>query len=214
MSDEEYAKILPTTPQFEAPIWPDPLVIDPAATAIEAVHAKETYHEKIRLFRECKNVEKFLLRHAQTALEYKYIELLINEDTVLIEDDLPSVLTYFDMIYGKVTSEKVKNKESEVLNLTYNPADPMVTLYRHIEQLIKLVKSAGIPYSPEQQLEMGLTIIRATRDFENGLGEWNAEPVKTWALFKTHFKSAQDELKLIRGPTMQQTGYRHANMLA
>ena len=37
---------------------------------------------------------------------------------------------------------------------------------------------------------------------------------KTWASFKTHFKTAQAELKEIRGPTMQQAGYHHANMLA
>ena len=45
----------------------------------------------------------------------------------------------------------------------------MVTLYHPIEQLVKLAKSAGIPYSPEQQLEIGHILIRATRDFEKGL---------------------------------------------
>jgi len=59
LSDEEYAKILPTPPRFEAPTWPDPLVIDPAATAVEAVHAKEMHHEQMRLFRECKMLRNF-----------------------------------------------------------------------------------------------------------------------------------------------------------
>ena len=52
--------------------------------------------------------EKALLRHAQNALELKYIEPLINEDTGLIEDDLPTVLAYLDTNYGKVLSEEVK----------------------------------------------------------------------------------------------------------
>ena len=64
----------------------------------------------------------------------------------------------------------------------------MVTFYRPIEQLVKLAKSAVIPYSPEQQLEFGLTLIRVTRGFENGLGEWDAKPVKTWEIFKKHLK--------------------------
>ena len=55
----------------------------------------------------------------------------------------------------------------------------MVILYCPIEQLVKLAKSVGIPYSLEQQLEIGLTLIWATRDFEKGLGEWNTKPVKT-----------------------------------
>ena len=109
------------------------LTINPAATAVEAVHAKETHHEKMRVYRECKNVEKALLRHVQNALDHKYIEPLLNDDTGLIEDDLPTVLEYLDTNYGKVPSEEVKQKESEVLAMSFNPADPMVALYRPIE---------------------------------------------------------------------------------
>ena len=36
---------------------------------------------------------------------------------------------------------------------------------------------------------------------------------KTWDSFKSHFRAAQVELKEIRGPTMHQAGYHHANML-
>ena len=37
---------------------------------------------------------------------------------------------------------------------------------------------------------------------------------KTWDNFKTHFTAAQKQLRAIRGPTMQQAGYHHANMIA
>ena len=144
--DLEYAKILLTQPRFVAPAWLGALVIDTVAIAVEAVHAKEMKHEQIRLFRECKNVEKALLRHTQHAFEQKYIEPFINEDTGLVELDLPSALQYLDTNYEKVSSEEVKNKESEVLNISFNPADPMVTLYHPIEQLVKLAKSVDIPY--------------------------------------------------------------------
>ena len=170
----------------------------------------------MRLYKEWKNVEKALLCHAQNALENKYIEPMINEDTGLIEDDLPTVLTYLDTNYGKVLSEEVKQKESEVLSTSFNPADPIVVLFCLIEQLQKLAIAAGIPYSTEQQLEIGLTIIRSTRDFEKSLGEWNNKvpTIKTWTLVKTHFTRAQTDLKAIRGPTMQQAGFHHVNMLA
>ena len=106
--DVEYARINPTPTPFKAPAWPGVLTINPAATAVEAVHAKETHHEKMRVYRECKNVEKALLRHVQNALDHKYIEPLLNDDTGLIEDDLPTVLTYLDKNYAKVPSEEVK----------------------------------------------------------------------------------------------------------
>ena len=99
---------------------------------MEAVHAKEKHTELIRVYRECKNVEKALLRHIQNALEEKYIEHLIDEDRGLIEHGIPTVLEYLFSNYGKVPSEEVKQRESEVLNLSFNPAVPLVTLYRPI----------------------------------------------------------------------------------
>ena len=46
--------------------------------------------------------------------------------------------------------------------------------------------------------------------------DWQAQPLpnKTWANFKAHFTAAQKVLKEIRGPTMLQAGYYHANMVA
>jgi hypothetical protein len=187
LTDAEYANVSNT--QFVAPNFPGTLTIPTGTDAVPALQLRETHKERARQYRECKNVEKALLRHAQNAVEEKYIEHLINDDTGLIEDDIPDVLDYLFTNYGKVTSEEVKEKETEVLNISFNPADPMVTLYRPIEQLQKLAIAANIPYSPEQQLEFGLTLIKNTRDFEKALGEWNSKPMnqKTWIIFKSHF---------------------------
>ena len=53
--------------------------------------------------------------------------------------------------------------------MSFNPADPMVLLFRPIEQLQKLATSAKKTYYPAQQQELGLTLIRNARDFEKGL---------------------------------------------
>ena len=215
LSDPEYARIQPTPTPFVAPNFPGALILDPALTAVQQVQERETQKEQVALYRECKNVEKALLRHIQTALEEKYLEAMVDDDTGLIEDDIPTVLDYLFTTYGKVTAEEVKNKEAEVLSITFNPADPLVTIYRPIDQLQKKATEAGIPYTPEQILEFGLALIRNTRDFEKALGDWNTKTgAKTWDEFKAHFRKAQTELKEIRGPTMQQAGYHHANMLA
>ena len=59
-------------------------------------------------------------------------------------------------------------------------------------------------------------MIRGTRNFEKALGEWSsrAATTKTWDTFKVHFKDAHTKLKEIRGPTIQQADYHHANMFA
>ena len=65
-------------------------------------------------------------------------------------------------------------------------------------------------------MDFGLQLIKNTRDFETALGEWNKRPdnQKTWELFKEHFQDAQQTLKDIRGPTMAQARFHHANHLA
>ena len=100
--------------------------------------------------------------------------------------------------------------------MSYHPADLMILLFNPIEKLKKMAKAAKIEYTTAQILDIGLTIIQNTRDFERALGDWESLPSnnKTWDRFKEHFKAAQKQLRAIRGPTMQQAGYHHANHLA
>ena len=214
LTDQEYALVSPTA--FVAPNYPPPLIIPPFTEQVEALNLREQSKEAKRAYYECKNVEKALQRHIQDAIEDKYLETLINEDTQLIQEDIPTVLAYLFDTYGKIPSEEVKQKEAEIRAMTYNPADPMILLYNPIEKLKKMAISAEIPYTTDQLLDIGLTVIKNTRDFERALGDWEALPVadKTWDRFKDHFKNAQKQLRAIRGPTMQQAGYHHANHLA
>ena len=108
------------------------------------------------------------------AVEDEFIELMVDDDTCLIQDKIPVVLDYLFENYGKMTSNEVKQLESDVLSLSFNPADPVVTIYRPIKQLQKKKTEAATPYLEAQLLELGLSPISNTRDFEKGLGEWNA----------------------------------------
>ena len=83
-------------------------------------------------------------------MDDNYIEHFVDYDTDLIEDDIPTVLDSLFTNYGKVQSKEVKRKEAEILNIMFNPADHMVTLYLSIEQLQKLATSVNIPYLSAQ----------------------------------------------------------------
>ena len=100
--------------------------------------------------------------------------------------------------------------------MTFHPADPLIMLYGPIEKLRKLAIAACISYTSEQVLDVGLTVIKNTRDFEHVLMDWQAKPLidKNWAAFKLYFTTAQKLLKDIRSPTMQQADYHHENMMA
>ena len=100
--DVEYARILPTPTPFQAPNFPLALTIDVLEIAVQAVEAQKTYDEQIRMYREHKNVKKFLLRYIHTVLDDKYIEHLVDYDTGLIEDNIPTVLNSLFTNYRKV----------------------------------------------------------------------------------------------------------------
>ena len=107
-------------------------------------------------------MEKALLRHIQEAIEDSYIEPLVNEHTNLLTHDIPAVLEYLTCNFGKVRSEEVTEKETEVMAMSWQPQDPLALLTRPIENLQSLAKEAGIPYSDMQLLQKGLTIARNT----------------------------------------------------
>ena len=74
-----------------------------------------------------RTLKKILLRHIHNALEDEYIEHLVNYDTCLIEDNIPTVLNSLFTSYGNIQSKEVKIKEVDILNLRFNPAYSMIT---------------------------------------------------------------------------------------
>ena len=60
--------------------------------------------------------------------------------------------------------------------MTWQPNNPIVLLIRPIEQLQKLATQARTPYAHSQMLEKGLTLMRATRDFEYTLAQQEEKP--------------------------------------
>ena len=160
LSATEYANITPSPPPFIPPEYPAALDIPAGTTQVQAFQLKEAHKEAKKLYYECKNVEKALQRHIQDAVEPKYLESLVNEDTQLIQEDISFVLEYLFDTYGKIPSEEVKQKEAELRAMVFNPADPMILLYNPVEKLEKMGEAAGIPYSPEQILDIGLTVLK------------------------------------------------------
>ena len=213
-SDADYIEI--TGASFVTPIFPETLNIPAGTDMVAALNLQAAHKQEKADYRECKNIERTLLRQVQTAIEERYIDNLINEHSRLIEEDISDVLIYLTENYGYTPMFTVKQKETEVLATVFDPADSLITVFKPVEDLRKLALQAEIPYSEQQILGIAMTIIRNTRDFESAQENWDKKlgDQKTWVNFKTHFKAAQKTLKRIRGPTMSQSSFHHANMLA
>ena len=120
LTENEYNRVTPNHP-FVAPRFPRALVIPPRTETIEALNIKEAHRRDVGLYRECREVERALMRHITTAVEPKYIDSLKNEDTDLIDDDIPTVLDFLFTNYGKVHTRVVKEKNTKCSKLPSSP---------------------------------------------------------------------------------------------
>lgn len=201
---------------FVTPTCPAALSIPTTTTATEAMNLQETHWEGVSRYRECANVEKILQRFLQQALDKKYIQHFINEDTALLDEPIADIMERLFTHYGQIRGEEVTAREADVLRTSFMPSDPLVTIWSPIERLKKFSIRAERPYTEIQLIDMALQLIRNMRDFEKALGNWDkkVDADKTWTNLKEHFCDAQLELRKIRGPTMMQAGFVHANHLA
>ena len=72
------------------------------------------------------------------------METLINEDTQLIQEDIPTVFQHLFENYGQVLTEEVKEREKETREMMFHSADPLIILYEPIKKLGKLAVMAEI----------------------------------------------------------------------
>ena len=142
LTDAEYATV--TATPYVPPTYPATLKIPTGTDQVQALNLREIHKYAKNAYYKCKNVDKSLQRHVQNAIENKYLESLVNEDTQLIQDNIPTVMQFLFHAYRKIPSEEVKQKETELRTTAFNPADPMIILYNTIEKLRKMAESANI----------------------------------------------------------------------
>ena len=92
--------------------------------------------------------------------------------------------------------QDLKTVERDVENLRYVLTQPLTTVWKAINDLKVLSKAAQLPYSDAQLVDLALTIIKNTHDFETELSAWIRKPpvAQTYENMKTHFNDALDHL--------------------
>ena len=157
LTDDEYATV--TATPFVPPTYTAKLTIPTGTDQVQALNLWEIHKDAKNAYYECKNVEKALQRHVQDAIEDKYLESLVDKETQLIQEDIPTVLQFLFNAYRKIPSKEVKQKETDLRTTAFNPADTMIILYNPIEKLRKMAESANIAYTENHILDIGLTVI-------------------------------------------------------
>ena len=98
-----------------------------------------------------------------------YLRSFRNEHTNIITTEIPDLLEHLFTTYGAVEPEELKDEEDILRQKFFNIGDPLIILFNEVEELQGLATAFGNPFSPVQQLTIGIQLIKHFNDFETGL---------------------------------------------
>jgi hypothetical protein len=122
---------------------------------------------------------------------------------------LTHILTYCAMI---APTELTQNYER--LNTSYDPNQPIETLFKQIQDARAFAVSGGQPYGAAMIVNVAYTLAFNTGLFTDACRTWQSRAIagKTWVQFKIDFATAHREFRLTN-QTAQQSGFHSANMM-
>ena len=213
-SPVQYEKLAPGTP-FIMPVHPGILTIPNGTTGHESFRLQQNHLVTVDKYHEAVEIKKALGRMLENSIDTDLISEFLNEDTGLINKPLHEVFAHLYEFYGEVTQHDLKIVERDVDNMNYSITQPPSVIWKAIDDLQRLATAAKLKYTDAQLVDLGLTIIQGTHDFEKGQEEWIDLPANeiTYANLKKHFNKAYKKLQKIRGEDMRGAAQHHANAM-
>ena len=202
------------TTAYTRPVHPGALNIPAGTTQHESTRLKDEHRQQVQEFRETVNVEKAMIKQIVHAIDAKFLDTLRNRTTDSIDQPIVTILEYLFTKYGNIDDDALAHKEKLVREMQYNVQDPLITIYKEVEDLEDLGKASSNPYLPSQLVTFALQIIKNTGDFEDSQKKWHTKLTtdKTWSNFKIHFDAEHQALRKVRGITMRSTAFHNAAM--
>ena len=206
LTPAEYLTVSATA--YNRPIHPGTLVIPqgpPAVPQYLRQEMRDDHKEAVRVFREVDNVEKALKKQLVDAMPELYLKRFRNRNTNTLTDSLPVILAYLFQTYGDISDEELTKAEETLKAKVFDITQPLAIMYNEIQDLQDLATAANNAFSDRQLVLIGIHLIKNMNDFEKGLIDWYARPSveHTYMNFKTHFETAYQSLRQVRGITMR-----------
>ena len=202
---------IPTAAPFIRPIDPGaftpvaPLgVRAPALTPGEITVQKIAHDDQKRLYNEVQAVEVALRNQIVEAIEEEYLTPLRNHTTDMINDPIPSIFTFLRDNYGKLAPAQLKERETEIDNLVYDPSQNVDIIFNKIQEFQDLCTLLDNPKSDKQLVIYAYLCFQKTGIFQQSLKEWNAKPVadQTFPNFKVFMRKEYMDLQAVGGLTV------------
>ena len=173
------------------------------------------YNENARLFNEYNNVERALCQKIVKAVDDAYLTALCNRQTNTIDATIPVILDYLFNYHGRVTPVMLQQEEKEVKEMFYNPTHPVDVIFNKVEDLLDFSIAAHADYTKQQLINIAYVIINNANNYQHYICDWSRlhQARKTWAVFKTHFCQAHQELRESGDLMVKETAFHSANLI-
>ena len=211
LSDAAYALV--SAAPFLRPLHPGILVIPQGTTAHMAATLRDQHKEALRLFLECKNVEKALQQQLTESINTIYLDALRDANTNALNLPIRDVLQYLYDTYGDIAPEILSEKRQIVEQMIFDPALPIDVIFNAIEKHTDIAESARAPLTQTQCVNIAYVILKKSNAFSTYLEKWDARlPItQTWIQFKIDFRQAVKSLRRTGSLQVQQL---HANLVS
>ena len=180
LNDSQYA-IISLTP-FIYPTHPGPIIIPDGTTAYANSNMRISHTKEVPLFREVTGVEQALVQQIVGTVEEAYLVDIRNRTTNSIKYTVSGVLTHLQDNYGKLMPQEILEREDIVKYMSYNPRDPIATVFSAAKKLLEFTDITRTPYTKLQVFNIAYIRIHRTGKFGLSIHEWNCMPAiqKTW----------------------------------
>jgi HPt (histidine-containing phosphotransfer) domain-containing protein len=192
---------------FQKPNHPPPLDIPQGTTAAVATAMKEQHVEAKRLYEECDGIENAMKQQLLNAFELDYLTDLIDRNTQSLTHSIPEIFEHLYKSYGTISLAEFYEKQQQLEDAPLDLQVPLTVLWNKIEDLQELAEHIQSPISDTQCINMAMRKLIQAKVFTEDLKKWNHLQDKSWPIFKTHFRKAQQDLKDLGGLQVNQSIY-------
>jgi hypothetical protein len=143
-----------------------------------------------------------------TVFEPMYLEILNNDMVGFASTNSRYMVEHVFLFYGSITAVDLEHN-FENMQITWDPQQPVKTLFKQIQDCVDYAESGGIIISEAQKLTPDYVNIFSTGNFHSDYRHWNARnhQDQTWNNIKIQFSTAYPQHKQMQGETAAASGY-------
>jgi hypothetical protein len=182
-------------------------------TAAAIAELTRLHREATQMYRTYHNVDQAIKKLIIEAFDDAYLNALSNKVVGYANCTSLDLLTDLSTLYAMIAPTEV-TQNYERLNTTYDPNQPIETLFQQIQDARAFSVAGGQPYGVAISINIAYTLLFNTGLYPDTCRAWQSRAIaaKTRAPFKIDLATAHREFSLTN-QTAQQSGFHSANMM-